>query len=77
MWQLGFGESVEDDAARFTETVKPLRGDAPTNSRFSEPPELCFLSPEDKYSLLRTAFNASLRKLRSDIVDFVHLQEVL
>jgi hypothetical protein len=74
MRQIGLDESVESDVDRFNELVKPLRGNASTNSSYSEPPELSFLESGDQYRLSRAAFDASFKKLRSDVVDFFENQ---
>jgi hypothetical protein len=71
MEQFGMDESDEGDVDSFNDMIKPLRGNPSTNSSFSHPPELCFLKSGDEYSLSRSAFDASLLKLRKDVVDFV------
>jgi hypothetical protein len=70
MQQIGLDESVDGDVNRFNDLVKPLRGNASTNSSYSEPPELSFLESGDEYCLSRAAFDASFKKLRNDAVDF-------
>lgn len=70
MRQLGLDESSSEDVMRFNERIKPLRGRNPSN-----PLELCFVCSDKResgvyYFLSRPAFDASLLKLKSDVLDF-------
>jgi hypothetical protein len=71
MEMFGMDESDDGDVDSFNDMIKPLRGNPSTNSSFSHPPELGFLESGGAYSLSRSAFDASLLKLRKDVVDFV------
>lgn len=71
MRQIGLDESVESDVDDFNDLVRPLRGNASTNSSYSEPPGLSFLESGEEYRLSRTAFDASFKMLRKDVVDFL------
>jgi hypothetical protein len=70
MKQIGLNESSSEDVLKFNDRIKPLRGRNPSN-----PLELCFLVSDKResgvyYSLSRPAFDASLLKLKSDVLDF-------
>ena len=70
MRQIGLDESIESDVATFNDRIKPLKGRNPSN-----PLELSFVASDKRddgvfFSLSRPAFDASVYKLKSDVLDF-------